>query len=139
VVVTLTATPAAGVDQPGTYTASLILQHNTRDSIGPVNVTLNVTPPRTWAKVAGTVLGKACNGQTAPLRGAQIHITGQFGYNFDLSTGADGTYARWLDVKYAMLTIIASKDGYISQTKTKIKLTKGKTTTVNFTLQKLGC
>jgi hypothetical protein len=35
--------------------------------------------------------------------------------------------------------VIASKDGYITQFKQKVILKKGKTTTVNFTLQKLGC
>jgi N-acetylneuraminic acid mutarotase len=139
VTVTLAATLANGVDQPGTYTAQLIIQHNTVDSIAPVNVTLNVTPPRTWAKVAGTVLGRDCQGNTAPLRGAQIHLSGQFGYSFDLSSDGAGKYARWLDAKFSPLNLIVSKDGYISQTKSKVNLKKGKTTTVNFTLQKLGC
>jgi len=139
VVVTLAATPANGVDQPGTYTAGIVIQHDTVDSIAPVNVTLNVTPPRTWAKVAGTVLGKNCQGATAPLRGAQVHLSGQFGYAFDLTTDGAGAYARWLDTKFSQLKIIVSKDGYVSQTKSKITLKKGKTTTVNFTLQKLGC
>jgi hypothetical protein len=139
VTVTLTATPANGVDQPGTYTAQIVVKHDTPDTIPPIDVTMNVTPPKTWGKVAGTVLGRDCQGNTAPLNGAQIHINGQFGYMFDLSTDAAGKYARWLDTKYSPLTIIASKDGYISQTKSKITLKKGKTTTVNFTLQKLGC
>ena len=139
VTVTLTATPEAGVDQPGTYTANIILQHNTRDTVGPIPVTLNVTPPRTWAKVAGTVLGQDCQGNTAPLQGAQVRLNGQFGYSFDLSTDAAGKYARWLDAKFSQLTVIASKDGYVTQFKQRVVLKKGKTTTVNFTLQKLGC
>jgi N-acetylneuraminic acid mutarotase len=139
VVVTLAATAANGVDQPGTYTAQIVVGHNTVDSIAPISVTLNVTPPRTWAKVAGTVLGRDCQGNTAPLRGVQIHLSGHFGYSFDLSTDGAGKYARWLDTKYALLTVTASKDGYVTQFKTKVSLKKGKTTTVNFTLQKLGC
>jgi hypothetical protein len=139
VTVTLSATTAAGVDQPGAYTAQLLVKHNTPDTIDPINVTMNVTPPKDWGKVTGTVLGQPCTGAPAPLMGAQVQLNGSGGFMKSLSTNAQGKYAWWAPVKVSPLTIIASKDGWISQTKSKISLKKGKTTTVNFTLLRVVC
>jgi N-acetylneuraminic acid mutarotase len=138
VTVTLAATLANGVDQPGTYTAQIIVGHNTRDVIGPVNVTLNVTPPKTWGKITGTVSGKDCQGNVVPLLGAQVHLSGK-GLTKELSTAANGTYSWWFDVAASPVSLIVSKDGWVSQTKTKIQIKKLKTTTVNFTLVRVKC
>jgi Carboxypeptidase regulatory-like domain/Kelch motif len=137
VVVTFSATTAAGVTQPGTYTAQIVVSANTPTRVDPVDVTMNVTPPRGWGKVAGTVTGTACNGDTAPLRNAQVQANGK-DYTFSLKTDAEGKYAFWAPSASNPFTIIASKDGWIAQSKT-VNIKANKTTTVNFSLQAAGC
>jgi hypothetical protein len=137
VTVALKATTDVGVTQPGAYTAGLTLRHNTPDTIQPINVTMNVTPPKGWGKIAGTVTGTKCNGDTAPLRGALVQANGN-GYNFSLSTATDGTYAFWAPSAANSYTLIATKDGWIPQTKSGT-VKAGKTVTINFALQALGC
>jgi hypothetical protein len=137
VVVTFTATPEKEVTQPGTYTAQIAVNSNTPSKVDPINVVMNVTPPKNWGKIAGVVTGQACNGDTAPLQGVQVQADGKT-YHFSLLTDKDGKYAFWAPDKSNPFTLIASKDGWISQTKT-VKLKKGQTTTVNFTLVRTGC
>jgi N-acetylneuraminic acid mutarotase len=133
VTVTLSATTAAGVTQPGTYTAQLAVQANTPQTINPIGITMKVTPPTGWGKVQGTVTGTDCKGNTNPLGGAQIQATGR-NYTFSLKTGKDGKYAFWAPSASNPFTLIASKDGYQSQTKT-VNIKANKTVTVNFGLQ----
>jgi N-acetylneuraminic acid mutarotase len=133
VTVTLTATPDAGVAQPGTYAAQLGINANTPQTLSPINVTMNVTPPKDWGKIAGTVTGTDCKGKTNPLLGAQVQGTGK-NFSFSLKTAKDGTYAFWAPSGGGPLTVIASKDGYQAQTQ-KVNLKPGKTTTVNFGLK----
>jgi Carboxypeptidase regulatory-like domain/Kelch motif len=135
--VTLAATTDAKVTQPGTYTAQFGVSSNTPYTVNPINITMNVTPPRGWGKISGTVTGTLCNGTSGPLGGVQIQANGR-GYTFTLKTGPNGTYAFWAPSASNSYTLIASKDGWIAQTvKTNIKA--GKTVTVNFTLMKAGC
>ena len=138
VTLTLSATTAAQVTQPGTYTAQLGVTANTPYTVNPINITMTVTPPKGWGKLAGTVTGTACNGNAAPLGGAQVQANGQ-GYTFSLKTDANGAYAFWAPAKSSPYTVIASKDGWIAQVVTKVKIKAGQTTTVNFNLRKLGC
>jgi hypothetical protein len=135
VTVKLKATTNAKVTQPGTYTAQIAVSANTPQAINPLGVTMNVAPPKDWGKIAGTVTGKDCKGNMAPLGGVQVQANGT-GYSFSLKTGPSGTYAFWAPAKSSPFTVIASKDGWIAQTK-KVKIKKGTTTTANFTLQKL--
>jgi N-acetylneuraminic acid mutarotase len=137
VTVTFSATTAAEVTQPGTYTAQIVVGSNTPVKVDPINVTMNVTPPRGWGKLAGVVTGVDCEGNSAPLQGVQVQANGK-NYTFSLKTGADGTYALWAPSASNPFTIIASKDGWIAQTKTA-NIRANKTTTVNFALQKAGC
>ena len=138
VTLTLSATTAAQVTQPGTYTAQLGVTANTPYTVNPINITMTVTPPKGWGKLAGTVTGTACNGNAAPLGGAQVQANGK-GYSFSLKTDANGVYAFWAPAKSSPYTVIASKDGWIAQVITKVKIQSGQTTTVNFNLRKLGC
>jgi N-acetylneuraminic acid mutarotase len=138
VTLTLSATAAAQVTQPGTYTAQLGVSANTPYTISPINITMTVTPPKGWGKIGGTVIGTACNGTTAPLGGAQVQANGK-GYSFSLKTDPSGSYAFWAPAKSSPYTVIASKDGWIAQVITKVKIQAGQTTTVNFNLSKLGC
>jgi uncharacterized membrane protein len=137
VTVTLSATTAAEVTQPGAYTAQIVVGSNTPKKLDPINVTMNVTPPNGWGKIAGVVTGTACNGNTTPLQGAQVQANGK-SYVFSLSTGKDGKYAFWAPAASNPFTLIASKDKYIAQTKT-VSIKANKTVTVNFALQATGC
>ena len=76
VTVTLKATTDVGVTQPGTYTAQIAVNANTPQTINPIGVTMNVTPPKDWGKLAGTVTGTDCKGNTNPLQGAQVQANG---------------------------------------------------------------
>lgn len=137
VTITLSATTAATVTQPGTFTAQLGVSSNTPYKVDPINITMTVTPPKGWGKITGTVTGTDCNGNTAPLRGVQIQASGK-GYSFSLKTDANGKYAFWAPAASNSYTLIASKDGWIAQTvKTNIKA--GKTITVNFNLHPPTC
>jgi N-acetylneuraminic acid mutarotase len=137
VAVKLSATKAAGVTQPGAYTAQLVLKHNTPDTIQPINVTMNVTPPTGWGKIAGAVTGTSCKGMTAPLRGAIVQADGKT-YHFSLSTEANGSYAFWAPAASNPFTLIASKDGWVPQT-TTLNVKSGKSVTANFALRQVGC
>jgi N-acetylneuraminic acid mutarotase len=133
VTATLKATTDVGVTQPGTYAAQIAINANTPQSLNPINVTMNVTPPKGWGKIAGTVTGTDCKGVTNPLQGAQVQATGK-NYTFSLKTGKDGKYAFWAPSASNPFTLIASKDGYQAQTKTA-NVKANKTVTVNFALQ----
>jgi Carboxypeptidase regulatory-like domain/Kelch motif len=137
VVVTLSATTAAEVTQPGAYTAQIAVSSNTPTRVDPIPVTMNVTPPKGWGKIAGTVTGTTCGGETSPLRGVQVQANGK-NYTFSLATDADGKYALWAPSASNPFTLIASKDRWIAQTKTA-NIRANKTTTVNFALQAAGC
>jgi N-acetylneuraminic acid mutarotase len=139
VTLTLSATTAAKVVQPGTYTAQLGVSANTPYTVNPVNITMTVTPPKSWGKLMGTVTGTSCKGDTAPLRGAQIQINAKGGASVTLKTAADGTYAYWVDSKVSQYTVIASKDGWVTQVANKVTVKAGKTTTVNFNLAPTTC
>jgi len=133
VTVTLKATTDAGVKQPGTYAAQLAINANTPQTLNPINVTMNVTPPKDWGKIAGTVTGTDCKAKTNPLLGAQVQGTAK-NFTFTLKTPKDGTYALWAPAGGGPVTLIASKDGYQAQTQ-KVNIKAGKTTTVNFGLK----
>ena len=98
---------------------------------------MNVTPPKGWGKIAGTVNGLSCSGQTSPLK-AVVFATGKKGFSFTLPTDKTGTYAFWAPSGDSPFTLIASASGWIAQTKT-VSIKGGKTTTVNFTLRPQSC
>jgi hypothetical protein len=133
VTATLKATTDVGVTQPGTYSAQLAVNANTPQTINPINVTMNVTPPSGWGKIAGTVTGTDCKGNTNPLQGAQVQASGK-NFTFSLKTAKNGTYAFWAPASSNPFTIIASKDGYQAQTQ-KVNIKANKTTIVNFGLK----
>ena len=86
-------------------------------------------PPTGWGKLTGTVSTAA-----GPLAGATVQID-SWASGYTLTTGADGTYALWLDTRSNPLTLIVAKDGYKPQTAT-LKLVKGSTVTKNWVLVK---
>lgn len=121
------------ITQPGTFHAALTLGSDTPYTLPRIPVSLQVSPPKTWGKITGTVLGATATG-TAPLAGATVQID-SWASDYTLKTAADGTYALWLDTRNNPLTVIVAKDGY-KPTVATVKLTKGATVTSNFTLKK---
>ncbi|MEV6162672.1 carboxypeptidase regulatory-like domain-containing protein [Streptomyces sp. NPDC052052] len=123
------------VTQPGEFTARIGIATNTPYAVAAVPVTMTVAPPKTWGKITGTVLGKAADGSTAPLKGATVQID-SWANSYTLITDKDGHYALWLDVRNNPLTVIAAKDGY-APTVTTVKVVRKETVTTDFTLKKV--
>jgi N-acetylneuraminic acid mutarotase len=136
ITVTLNAA-GASVTQPGAYTAGLQVSDDTPYKTSPVNVTMNVTPPKSWGKITGTVSGLACTGTTGPLKGAQVQIDGSAA-NYTLTTDSNGQFEYWIDKSDDPLTVIASQDGWQAQT-TGEKIRAGGTISANFTLSQASC
>ncbi|WP_051950680.1 carboxypeptidase regulatory-like domain-containing protein [Actinacidiphila yeochonensis] len=131
-------TDSSAVSQPGTYLGNLVIGTDSPyGSAQPVVVTMEVTPPKTWGKVTGTVTGSG----GAPVAGATIAVctmydtsTGRCGpTTFTLKTDGSGAYQLWLDKGFNPLQIIAAKDGYTPLLKIA-RIQKGGTTTVDFAL-----
>src|SRR5262249_4126323 len=99
------------ISQPGDYEALLTFHTNTPYQFTPVSIEMDATPPNTWGKIAGTVLGVRCDGSTAPLAGATVQID-TWAAHYTLKTDANGDFGLWLDVRNNPLTIIVAKDGY---------------------------
>jgi hypothetical protein len=118
--------------QPGTYTAQLVLSTNT-PYIPLAGVTMNVSPPKNWGEITGTISGAACAGSTTPISGATVEIT-SWASDYSPTTDANGGYTWWLNKNNNPLTVIASMDGWQPQEQ-KVKVTARRATTVNFTLQ----
>ena len=128
---------AAGVTQPGSYTAGLTLINDTPYATPVVGVTMTVTPPKTWGQITGTVSGTACGGTTSPLSAATVQIDNWAGDD-TLTTDTSGQYSLWLDKRSNPLTLLVTKNGWRSQSRT-VKITAGQTTTANFTLTSQAC
>jgi len=120
--------------QPGTYTAALLLATDTPYQLAKVPVSMQVSPPKTWGKITGTVQYKDATGKLVPIPGATVQID-TWATHYTLHTDSSGGYALWLDVRNNPLTVIAAKDGYQPQAVT-VKIQKGQTTTTTFTLLK---
>lgn len=128
VTVTLDATD---VSQPGAYAAKITFTTDTPYVVAPVDVTMNVTPPKSWGKIMGTVTGASCAGVVA-LAGATVQID-TWAAHYTLLTDANGGYALWLDKRNNPLQLIVAKDGWQPQTQ-KVKITAGATTVVDWRL-----
>jgi N-acetylneuraminic acid mutarotase len=137
VTVTLAATTAAQVSQPGTYTAQFGVGTDTPYTVSPINVTMTVYPPNGWGKFAGTVSGKACNGTTSPLMGAQVQASG-VGFTFSMQTDKNGNYGFWVPAASNPYVLSASRDGYLGLA-TKVTVKPYKIFTINFILSQSGC
>ncbi len=116
------------VDQPGAYRAELRIREDTPQTVPPVPVTMNVTPPDNWGKVTGTVFGLLrCDEPGSPLAGATVQIG-----DFVVETDGDGVYEWWLEEGTYPVTVTI--DGYVTQTG-EVTVTAGETTTLDFTLR----
>src|SRR5690606_2207965 len=120
------------VDQPGTYTSGVVADGGTPYAEPRVDVSLTVTPPPGWGKIAGTVTGGSCDDETVPLEGAFVVIDGSE-YDVTLVTGPDGGYARWMGVSNNRLSLLSSANGYPPESK-NARIVKGQTVVHDFEL-----
>ncbi|MEU4365562.1 S8 family serine peptidase [Promicromonospora sp. NPDC023987] len=120
------------VDQPGTYTSAVVANGSTPYDEPRVQVSLSVTPPANWGKIAGTVTGATCADETVPLEGAFVVIDGSE-YDVTLVTGPEGEYARWMGVSNNRLTLLGSANGYPPEMKSA-RIIKGQTVVHDFEL-----
>jgi subtilisin family serine protease len=126
---------AEGVDQPGTYTAAVALVHDTPHDVAPVGVTMVVTPPNNWGKVAGTVTGNTCDGASAAIDGALVQVNGARD-QVTLFTDASGGYGYWLASNNNQIELIVAAGGFIPQTDS-VRVRPGQETVANFHLTPL--
>jgi hypothetical protein len=100
---------------------------------------MNVTPPKGWGKIVGTLSGEDCNQVTAPLQGVVfVDGKGQKGFQFTLKTDKSGNFAFWGPAAASPWSLQATAAGWIAVTQTQ-SIRGGKTTTVNFTLRPQSC
>ncbi len=122
------------VDQPGTYGAELIVSEDTPYAVPPVGITLEVTPPPAWGKLAGSLNGlERCDAPGAPLRGATVTVEGAL-VSHELETEPDGTWKVWLDEANNPVSVTFSKDGWVSET-VSVDVVAGDTVTVDEALR----
>ncbi len=140
--VTVDVTTDGSVAQPGVYTAGIKVSTNTPQSIDTIPVTMNVSPPRPWGKLMGTVSGTTCDSDTIAIEGATVAITPKRGDHpgWVLATDADGAYASWVNTQNTRggVQIIAAKDGWRPKFD-ETRPARGTVRTVNFNLPELGC
>ncbi|MFD6177470.1 MULTISPECIES: S8 family serine peptidase [unclassified Isoptericola] len=122
--------------QPGEYTAQLRLVEDTPTDVAPIDVTLTVTPPRSWGKVLGTVSGVSCTGAAAPAAGAAVSVAGSAS-TWSFTVPADGSYARWVDRGENPLTVTAHLDGFVPESRT-VRV-GSRPTQVDLALDRLAC
>ncbi|WP_250002974.1 S8 family serine peptidase [Actinoplanes sp. M2I2] len=136
--VTVTVGLTAAVDQPGAYTGAVTVKTDTPYAVPAVGVTLNALPPKTWAKLMGTVTGAPCGGGSGtPLAGATVQVD-SWASSHTFATDAGGAYAYWLDKRNNPLTLIAAKDGFKPQARTS-KVSTAEPKVENFALQPVRC
>jgi hypothetical protein len=135
VTVTLTATAAAGVAQPGTYSGELGLTSDTPYPVAPVAVEMNVSPPASWGKIQGTVTGDTCGdapvGVKATIRLNLVNST----TGYTLTADAQGRYSWWLPK--GQYEVIVAKDGWIPEVQ-RVKVEAGIVGTVNWSLDPIS-
>ncbi|WP_035700885.1 carboxypeptidase regulatory-like domain-containing protein, partial [Glycomyces tenuis] len=134
--VTTTAGEEFGVDQPGTYTATLSLNVVSPHGQPSVDVSMLVVPRQEQGELSGTVASADCEGEEAPLESVQVQIREYGGDTLHLVTDEDGAYSYWLDD--GTYTVIVSKDGYAADFD-MVEVEGGTTNELAFTLARLDC
>jgi hypothetical protein len=137
VTLTLDASNPANVDQPGDYTAALAVHSDGPAQIAPVQITMHVDPPKTWGRLSGTVSGAGCTGAAAPLSRATVTVQTKRS-TVTLWTDDAGNWSLWADQRDNPVTLVFSKDGFTSLTRT-VKVRSGSTTTADGILQPARC
>ncbi|MFY1689593.1 S8 family serine peptidase [Plantactinospora sp. WMMB782] len=133
VTVTLTATAAAGVAQPGTYSAELGLVTDSPYPVPVVAVEMNVSPPGSWGKIQGTVLGRTCGGaEVALLATVRVNPVADPSAGHTLTTRDKGLYSWWLPK--GRYDVIVARDGWVPQVKRQ-QIQASLVSTLDFTLE----
>ncbi|MEU7843242.1 S8 family serine peptidase [Micromonospora sp. NPDC049114] len=131
VTVTMSATVAAGVDQPGTYSGELGVASDTPYRVSALPVRMNVSPPASWGRIQGTVTGVTCAGVTvgvaATVRVNRVGTT----TGYTLTADAQGRYVWWLPK--GRYDVIVAKDAWVPQTQ-RTRIEAGIVDTLDFTL-----
>ncbi|MEJ3743312.1 S8 family serine peptidase [Actinomycetes bacterium KLBMP 9797] len=133
ITVTLTATAAAGILQPGGYTAKLGLRTTTPYPVPLVSVTMNVSPPASWGKVQGSIVGLNCQddliGIPATVRLMSVNTPG---VSYTVRADSSGHYSYW--VPRGRYDVVVARDGWLPETR-RVQIAAAFTHTVDFTLQ----
>jgi hypothetical protein len=133
ITVTLSATAAAQVFQPGDYTAQIGIQSNTPYAVPAVDVTMHVLPPASWGKIQGTVLGQGCTGAPVGVPAfIRINLVSNPEVGYSIRADNQGRYAWWLPA--GRYQIIVAKDNWVPEVAT-VKVERGFVVTQNFTLE----
>ncbi|MBL0886743.1 S8 family serine peptidase [Myceligenerans indicum] len=114
------------VDQPGTYESAVMVDGSTPYAMPRAHVSMSVRPPQNWGRITGTVTGRPCEGDPAPLEGAFVTLDGS-AYDVTLVTGPDGGYARWMGVSNNTITLLGSADGYPPVARSNVWIIPGRT------------
>ncbi|MFJ6166095.1 S8 family serine peptidase [Micromonospora orduensis] len=131
VTLTLSATEAAGVVQPGTYSGDLGIASDTPYRVPAVAVTMNVSPPAGWGRVQGTVTGVTCGGATVGVPATvRVNRAGTT-TGHTLTADAQGRYVWWLPK--GRYDVIVGKDSWVPQVQ-RTRIEAGIVNTVDFTL-----
>ncbi|WP_156925798.1 S8 family serine peptidase [Glycomyces arizonensis] len=131
-----TATEEFGVDQPGTYTATLSLNVVSPYEKPVIDVSMLVVPKNEQGKLVGTVESADCDGGETLLESVQVQIREYGGETLHLLTDEEGGYSYWLDD--GTYTVIVSKDGYAADFD-MVEVEGGTTNELPFTLEELNC
>ncbi|SDI19832.1 Serine protease, subtilisin family [Actinokineospora alba] len=124
-----------GSEQPGTLTGVVTVTEDTPHQVPAVPVSVSVTPPASWGKVQGTVTGLGhCDTAGAPAVGATVDVDGAQ-RDFRLTTGADGTFAVWMDSANGPVSVTATRDGFVAAAAPGVAVTAGKTTKADLALR----
>jgi Subtilisin-like serine proteases len=133
VTLTLSATAAAGVAQPGTYTADVALVSNSPYPVQSLEVEMNVSPPGNWGKIQGTVIGRTCGGDEVPVRATvRVNLVSDATTGYTLTADGQGRYAWWLPK--GRYDVIVAKDGWVPQVKRQ-QIQAGLVSTLDFVLE----
>jgi hypothetical protein len=128
---------ASVVSQPGEYYASLKVNNNdpfNEPILVPVTMTVNPTPD--YGLLEGTVTGLGyCDGEPAPVEGAEILIVATDGTSYTLETDANGEYSRWLAVAGNDYIVSASAAEHESAIEPGVVITGLGSTTIDFDLR----
>ncbi len=117
--------------QPGTYTGQLKVKSNAANNVPSIPVTLTVTPPDTWGKLAGTVTGLGYCDVATPtlLEGAEVLVESSTGMvAWLLESDANGAYSFWLDAAHSPLTLTVAYPDHVTKVFTNVVVTAGQTT-----------
>jgi len=133
VTVTLTATPEAGVLQPGDYKAEIGITSDTPYPVPMVDVTMHVTPPPSWGKIKGTIVVAPCRGDPSGIAATiRINHATNPDVGYSLKSGNNGGYEYWLPK--GRYQVIVAKDGWVPEVH-NVKIDAGFVLTLDVSLE----